>query len=476
MANKDVKITISANDKASRGIANTSKRLKNLGTQSKQSASQVKDAGNNMKGAFNKIALAAAWAFAIDQAIKFGSEMLKLATDIEQLDKKSAIVFGDFEQGVKDVANEVANSMGLTTNEFVWAAAGIADILVPLWFAREQAAEMSTELTTLSWALAEWSNWQYTATQTAEILQKAMVWEVEQLKTMWIVVDQSSKQYNERIKQIMATTWVTQAQAKAQDIQRQIMEKSTDAQTAFKEWGDSLARTQAETTAKIRELKDTMARALSPQISEIVWKITDQITKRTENEKVMNTTIEVLKYLGDVILVTIDFIGLMVEWVSNIIDRLDQLRAFISQYFPRIEQFATTMKDTVVGAFDSMKDAVGSVIDWLGSKIDTVMSIVNRIKSAVSSVRNIWWWDTDGARQFGWPVKAWNSYLVGENWPEVFTPWSSGIINNTPTSNSTSNQNNFNITVNNAQDESRLVSLIENTLYKWQRNLSLWIS
>lgn len=56
-----------------------------------------------------------------------------------------------------------------------------------------------------------------------------------------------------------------------------------------------------------------MARALSPQISEIVGKITEQITKRTENEEMMGKTIEVLKYLGDVILVTIDFIGLMVE-------------------------------------------------------------------------------------------------------------------------------------------------------------------
>ena len=71
--------------------------------------------------------------------------------------------------------------------------------------------------------------------QVSEILSKAMLGETEQLKSMGIKVDISSKAFNERIKLVMKDTGVTLDQAKAMDIQRQIMEKSTDAQKAYAE-------------------------------------------------------------------------------------------------------------------------------------------------------------------------------------------------------------------------------------------------
>jgi hypothetical protein len=51
---------------------------------------------------------------------------------------------------------------------------------------------------------------------------------------MGIKIDQSTPQFNERIALVVKTTGVTLEQAKALDIQRQIFEKSTDAQEAYK--------------------------------------------------------------------------------------------------------------------------------------------------------------------------------------------------------------------------------------------------
>lgn len=498
MANKEVNIIIKANDNATKGIKATASSIKKLWDESGSTANKVANASNNITGAFNKVAIAATAAFAVKEAVNFGKQMLKTATELELLEKKSSIVFGDFKQGVIDVAKQTANSMWLTTNEFVWAAAGIADILVPLWFAREEAANMSTELVTLSWALAEWSNGQYNAQQAAEILQKAMVGEVEQLKQMGIVIDQSSKAYNDRIKNIMATTGATQEQARALDIQRQIMEKSIDAQTAFKEWGDSMARTQGEAAAKIREVKDTLATALWPQLRDITAKIADVITKFVANEKAMDATIGILWYLGDVIVTTIDFLALMWEWLSNIIERTKQLVSWVSVNFGTIQQIVWEVVSTInswftslwqdimtamwwavdwiLWVFDGLKSWVWAVIDWLSGKVTSVINSVNKIKNAISGIGGFGMGGVDWARALWWPVKAGNSYLVGENWPEIFTPGSSGIIHNNATSNNATNNNTFNITVNNAQDESRIVKLIQDTLYKWQRNLSLWIA
>jgi len=52
---------------------------------------------------------------------------------------------------------------------------------------------------------------------------------------MGIQLDISSKQFNERIALVAEETGVTLAQAKALDIQNQILAKSVDAQNAYKE-------------------------------------------------------------------------------------------------------------------------------------------------------------------------------------------------------------------------------------------------
>lgn len=476
MANKEVNISVKATDKASRSIKGAASSIRKLWKQSSTTWKEIKSSANSMKSSFNKIAVWAAAAFAVKKIVDWGGALLKTATELELLDKKASVVFGDFKKDVEEVAKTTATSLWLTQNEFIGAAAGIADILVPLGFAREEAAGMSTDLVQLSWALAEWSNWQYNATQAAEILQKAMVGEVEQLKQMGIVIDQSSPAFNARIKQIMQTTDMTKEQARALDIQTQIIEKSIDAQNAFKEWGDSLARTQAETAAKVRQLKDTLATALWPTIQEIVWEVAEMITWWTENDKIMNATIETLKYVGDVIKVTIWFIKLMVEGIINIIDWTGQAIEWIKEFAWTMELSLWNAVDYVVWVFDTMKERVWGVISWLNSKVQSALSAVSSIKSALSGIGG-WWSDVDGARALWWPVKAWNSYLVGENWPEIFTPWSSGIINNnTQTNAGNVNINLGGVTINNSQDEQRLVSMIEDTIYRSQRNLSLWIA
>ena len=500
MVNKEVNIIVKANDKATKWIRGVASRLKNLWKESWKSAKQVKSSWASMISSFNKLAIVSAGAFAVKKIIDFGWQLQNTAKDLELLDKKSSIVFWEFKSWVEEVAKSTAHSMGLTTNEFIGASAGIADILVPLGFAREESAKMSTELVTLSGALAEWSNWQYNAEQASEILQKAMVGEVDQLKQMWIVVDQSSKQFNERIATMMKDKDITQQQAKALDIQRQIMEKSTDAQTAFKEGGDSMARTQAEATAKIREVKDTLATALWPQLKEITAKISDVIIKFTENDKAMDATIATLWFVWDVVVETINFLWLMWEGIANIIERSKQFVSRITVNFWMVktvvwevvtqvgewftwlgESIKTALwgaVDRVIGVFWDLKSWVWSVIDWLTDKVSVVLNAVSRIKNAVSS---IWFggWDSsvDWARALGWPVKAWNSYLVWERWPEVFTPWSSWTIStNANTTNAPITLNLWGVTINNSQDEQRLVEIIEETLYKWQRNLSLWIA
>jgi hypothetical protein len=195
---------------------------------------------------------------AVAGIIKLGKEFLNLATSMEQVERKAKIVFGESLTMVNQAAAENAKRLGLTRNEFVKAAASTADLLVPLGFARDRSAELSVKLTNLSGALDEWSGGTLGATQVNEILTKALLGEAEQIKQLGIVIDQSSQDYNKRIKVMMETQGVTKEQARALDILNQIYQKSADAQTAFAQTGDSLLRQQKSIGTAWRQLKENV--------------------------------------------------------------------------------------------------------------------------------------------------------------------------------------------------------------------------
>ena len=126
----------------------------------------------------------------------------------------------------------------------------------------------------------------------------------------------------------------------------------------------------------------------------------------------------------------------------------------------------------VQGAFDRLKSLWDS-ITWLWSAAQSRMdSIVEVPAQAIAR----WLWLT-WERELWWPVRAWNSYLVWEKWPEIFTPTSSGRINNnvwlwSPTI----NINMWWVVVNNEADEDRLIDKIKKALIRETQLFNNWIS
>lgn len=263
---KDVKIIISADDQA------TSK-LKKVGSEGKSFSEKM--SANLWK---IKIAsgLVTAWIIAI------WKEFFQTWKELELMDRKATVVLWDFKKQVQDTAKVVASRMGMTNMEFTTATANIADLLVPMGFVREEAVKMATDTTKLAGALAEWSNGTYDAKQASEILSKAMLGETEQLKMMWVKIDQSSKQFTERIKLLMTEKNLTLEQARALDIQRQIFEKSADAQKAYAEWAGSLIDQQQQLQIQFKNIKESISLALVPVFKKLMETLTPIITKISE--------------------------------------------------------------------------------------------------------------------------------------------------------------------------------------------------
>lgn len=207
----------------------------------------------------------------VGPAVKgFLTETFDQSALLQSLGNKAATVFGEELGTVEAWASESANAMGLTESAAVGLAAGMGDLLVPMGFTREEAANMATETTGLAGALSEWSGGTTTAAQASEILTKAMLGERDGLKSLGISISAAEVEARLLQKGQEDLTGAAKQQAEALATQELIMEKSTDAQAAFADGSSNLLRSQAELTAQMAEGKDMLANAMIPVLGGVL--------------------------------------------------------------------------------------------------------------------------------------------------------------------------------------------------------------
>lgn len=211
-----------------------------------------------------KFAPAISGAFVVGAAAKYGKELFALGIQMDQLARKAETVLGPALAYVTAEAEKNAEAMGLTTQEYINAAAATSDLLIPMGFQRQEAAEISTSLINLSGALSEWTGGQIKSTEVSKILNKALLGEREQLKQLGISINEAD------VKTRLAATGADKLtgellkQAKAAATLELITERSADAQTSYSKNSDSLVRKQAELQAKFKEVSQELALSLVP--------------------------------------------------------------------------------------------------------------------------------------------------------------------------------------------------------------------
>lgn len=212
----------------------------------------------------------AAGAFAVDSIIGYGKQLFNTGVQMEAMAKKARTVFGEALPLITSEAEKNARAMGLTNAQYIAAAANIQDLLVPMGFQRKEAANISAQLLNLSGALSEWTGGQRTAAEVSHILNKALLGEREELKSLGIAISEADVKAALAAKGLDKLTGSTLEQAKATATLELILNKSKDAQAQFAEGSDSAVRRQAELSAKISEITEKLATLLLPIFERLV--------------------------------------------------------------------------------------------------------------------------------------------------------------------------------------------------------------
>ena len=153
----------------------------------------VSKSTTKMSGAFKKLGgvmkLALA-AVAVRQAFQAGKAMINLASDIEEMQGKSKVVFGQFRANVVKELTEFGDAVGRSSHELEGMASTVQDTFVPMGFARGEAAKLSVEMTKLAVDVASFNN--ASDTDTMNAFQSALVGNHETVRRFGVVITEAT--------------------------------------------------------------------------------------------------------------------------------------------------------------------------------------------------------------------------------------------------------------------------------------------
>ena len=189
-------------------------------------------------------------AVVVQQLARAGVAVLGLASDVEEMQGKSSVVFGRFANDVREQLRAFGDEVGRNRYELEAMAASIQDTFVPMGFARGEAAKLSVAVTKLATDTASFNNANDTEVMAA--FQSALVGNHETVRRFGVVITEATlKQELLRMGINKTADEITNAE-KVQARLNLITNGTTDAH------GDA-ARTSGSFANKLRDLKGDMA-------------------------------------------------------------------------------------------------------------------------------------------------------------------------------------------------------------------------
>ena len=208
----------------------------------------------------------------VQSAVQGGMAMINLASDIEEMQGKSKVVFGAFRDQVVGDLEAFGDAVGRSTFELEGMAASIQDTFVPMGFARGAAADLSVQLTKLAVDVASFNN--ASDTETMAAFQSALVGNHETVRRFGVIITESTLNLElMRMGIAKGTKEATEAQ-KVQARMNLIMAGTSDAHGDAARTAGSYANQSRALKAELSELAGELGTILLPTVNTIVAALT----------------------------------------------------------------------------------------------------------------------------------------------------------------------------------------------------------
>jgi len=276
VATKSVNIDILAKDKTAKAMKSATDGVNRLKGQVQQSvATQQKSfsaLGNTVRNVIGGVI--------VFQALRFSKEMVNMASSVEEMQSKSAVVFGRFVNDVRGQLEKFGDEVGRSTFELEGMASSIQDTFVPMGFARGEASKLSVQLTKLAVDVASFNN--ASDTETMMAFQSALVGNHETVRRFGVVITEATlKQELLRMGITKTAKEVTNAE-KVQARLNLIIAGTSDAQGDAERTNTSFANSMKALSAEFQEFMVEAINPMLPALSKMVQSLKDSIIQTKE--------------------------------------------------------------------------------------------------------------------------------------------------------------------------------------------------
>ena len=275
MATKNVNIDIIAKDKTRQAMQSATKGVNDLKDNVKRSVSAQTNSFNALGNTIRNVI----GGVIVFQTLRFGKQMVDMASSVEEMQSKSSVVFGKFVNSVRSQLEVFGNEVGRSTHELEQMASSIQDTFVPMGFARGEASKLSVQLTKLAVDVASFNN--ASDTETMMAFQSALVGNHEAVRRFGVVITEAT------LKQELLRMGITKTAdevSNAEKVQARlnlIIAGTADAQGDAERTSGSFANSSKALTSALDELVVSALTPLLPTLTNVVIGITNTV-KATE--------------------------------------------------------------------------------------------------------------------------------------------------------------------------------------------------
>ena len=224
------------------------------------------------------------------QVTRMGMSMVELASAVEEQTAKASVVFGNNFGRISEDLENFGNTVGRSTHELVNMASTVQDTFVPLGFARNEASDLSVQLTKLAVDVASFNN--ASDTETMRAFQSAIVGNHETVRRFGIVITEATLQQElNRMGIRKSMKEVTNAE-KVQARLNLIIAGTSDAHNDATRTADSFANRQKALNSAIEEFNVAIITPLLPKLASFVGFLTQIVNLLTFESGEPSLTLE----------------------------------------------------------------------------------------------------------------------------------------------------------------------------------------
>jgi hypothetical protein len=354
---------------------------------------QTGDAGPGIKGIAGsvgkiaKVGLAAGTAAAVGVAalttatVGLGAKLITLGADAGEMESKFNVVFGTSAPEATKALDEFGNAVGRNKFELMEMASTVQDTFVPLGFARDEAAGMSTDLTKLAVDMGSFNN--VADAQVMLDLQSAIVGNHETMRKYGVVITQATLEQELMRAGLADSVSEATEQEKVQARLNLIMAGTSDAHGDAAETAGSWANQMRALKAEIAEGATAMGAKLMPVLLPLLQNFTEWV------REIMPKAVEIFgQFAGNLGETVGPALALIKDAISRIAEAFGINTEEVSSTDAVLSAFKTTL-DVIVVAIKAASIVIWGISHAIKAVSDAIRWVIDRFNDLKHTISTI---------------------------------------------------------------------------------------